>query len=641
MSATKKILGDYTLRAVDSGGNAAGNIALTVDGNVDFTANGTTAFTVAGSDFSLIASQTFSDALVANASAFSPYALTTRDFVETLASPLTTKGDLFTFDTANARLPVGTNGYLLRANSSTTTGLEWSAGTGSSPLTTKGDIYTFDTSDTRLPIGTDGYVLTANSAASTGISWETAGGSVTLSDTEIGYGNGSAIVSDSDFIRNPNQGSFQIGVAQADTAQSGDVIIRSTPGAAEGSDPQLVIWAHDGTVGAAGKEQGGSLYLKSGTPTLGNSNDLPGGTIYITAGDGADTNGDGGTVEITGGVPSGTGIGGTINLWADPNGTPGTINFGWTGDGVAASFDYNYGYLVFYSSAVGDLYGIVADDAVDTDAGELDLYSGNATGTGNAGSLYIGGGSAATGNGGDIYIDGGPSTSAGNGGSIIMTSGHGANVGGLAGNIELSTNQAAGGGDGGRLYLHTSFGVTSGNGGPIDLAGGAGGGTAGNGGPISLTGGDATAGNGNGGSITFTAGDGVGTGFNGNIELVTQSTGSGGGGVVNAEKLGKVGEQITTANISSSYDINLNKGNTFDLTLTANTTITFSNAYSSGTAHSFTVILRQAGFTASLPTTQWAGNTPPTLSNATDILSFMTVDGGSTWFGFPGGLNFA
>jgi hypothetical protein len=42
-------------------------------------------------------------------------------------SPLTTKGDLYTFTTVNARLPVGTNGQFLSANSATATGLEWTA----------------------------------------------------------------------------------------------------------------------------------------------------------------------------------------------------------------------------------------------------------------------------------------------------------------------------------------------------------------------------------------------------------------------------------------------------------------------------------------------------------------------------------
>ena len=41
------------------------------------------------------------------------------------SSPLTTKGDLYTYSTTDARLPVGANGTTLVANSSTATGLEW------------------------------------------------------------------------------------------------------------------------------------------------------------------------------------------------------------------------------------------------------------------------------------------------------------------------------------------------------------------------------------------------------------------------------------------------------------------------------------------------------------------------------------
>ncbi len=45
-----------------------------------------------------------------------------------------------------------------------------------SPITTKGDLETFDTINTRLPIGTDTFVLTADSAEATGMKWAAGGG---------------------------------------------------------------------------------------------------------------------------------------------------------------------------------------------------------------------------------------------------------------------------------------------------------------------------------------------------------------------------------------------------------------------------------------------------------------------------------
>jgi hypothetical protein len=45
-----------------------------------------------------------------------------------------------------------------------------------SPLTTKGDIYVYGTSDTRLPVGTNGHTLVANSATATGLEWQAPAG---------------------------------------------------------------------------------------------------------------------------------------------------------------------------------------------------------------------------------------------------------------------------------------------------------------------------------------------------------------------------------------------------------------------------------------------------------------------------------
>ncbi len=86
---------------------------------------------------------------------------------------------------------VAGTGVTLVRNANGTTTINATGG-GASPLTTKGDIYTYSTLDTRLPVGTNGQVLSADSTAATGLKWITASGTGTV--TSVASADGSITV---------------------------------------------------------------------------------------------------------------------------------------------------------------------------------------------------------------------------------------------------------------------------------------------------------------------------------------------------------------------------------------------------------------------------------------------------------------
>ena len=102
-------------------------------------------------------------------------------------------------------------------------------------------------------------------------------------------------------------------------------------------------------------------------------------------------------------------------------------------------------------------------------------------------------------------------------------------------------------------------------------------------------------------------------------------------------------------NAGSTYTVDIENGNVINLILnSADCAFTFSNPTGSGAACSFTLILAQdatGSRTATWPTAvKWPGGTEPTLTTTasrTDILSFLTTDGGTTWFGFTSAQNYA
>jgi len=106
-------------------------------------------------------------------------------------------------------------------------------------------------------------------------------------------------------------------------------------------------------------------------------------------------------------------------------------------------------------------------------------------------------------------------------------------------------------------------------------------------------------------------------------------------------------ERFTSPAISAgSLTLNLANGNVFDVALNASVvSLTISSPPAANNAGSFVLIFTADGTPRGVawgPSVSWPGGTAPTLTSTNgkkDVFGFISLNGGTNWYGFIGGQN--
>jgi hypothetical protein len=102
-------------------------------------------------------------------------------------------------------------------------------------------------------------------------------------------------------------------------------------------------------------------------------------------------------------------------------------------------------------------------------------------------------------------------------------------------------------------------------------------------------------------------------------------------------------ETVDTATESGTVSLDISSSNVFKRTLDGDTTFEFTGATSSPSGHSFTLMVEQdstGGRSITWPSSvEWSQGTTPSLPDGADdksVVSFITLDSGTTWIGMVG-----